>query len=119
MRSDKDDEEGTLDRLPTLMTVDELATLMRVNRKTIYAMISAEQLPGVRYMGSHIRIVRDVVVSWLRGEARAPAFIKESAMSVRRRTERDPETGAQYEVWLVDVLFQYPDGRRTRIRKRS
>ena len=40
-------------------------------------------------------------------------------MSVRRRTERDPETGAQYEVWLVDVVFQRPDGRRTRVKKKS
>ena len=47
------------------------------------------------------------------------AFIKEHEMSVRRRMERDPETGAQYEVWLVDVVFQYPDGRRTRVKKKS
>ena len=40
-------------------------------------------------------------------------------MSVRRRMERDPATGAQYEVWLVDVVFQRPDGRRTRVKKKS
>ncbi len=40
-------------------------------------------------------------------------------MSVRRRQERDPKTGAPYEVWIVDVVFQHPDGRRQRIKKKS
>ena len=40
-------------------------------------------------------------------------------MSVRRRLERDPASGVQYEVWLVDVVFQHPDGRRTRVKKKS
>ena len=40
-------------------------------------------------------------------------------MSVRRRIERDPLTGAPYEVWLVDVVFQHPDGRKQRIKKKS
>jgi len=40
-------------------------------------------------------------------------------MSVRRRLYRDPETGAVEKRWMVDVDFQHPDGRRTRIRKLS
>lgn len=40
-------------------------------------------------------------------------------MSVRRRRRRDPETGASSEVWMIDVDFQHPDGRRQRVRKVS
>lgn len=40
-------------------------------------------------------------------------------MSVRRRTWRDPDTGAQKEAWMVDVDFTTPEGARKRIRKVS
>ena len=40
-------------------------------------------------------------------------------MSVRRRMDRDPLAGAAYEVWLVDIVFQHPDGREQRIKKKS
>jgi integrase len=38
-------------------------------------------------------------------------------MSVRRRTWRDPSTGAPKEVWMVDIVFQHADGRSERMRK--
>src|SRR5579859_7576619 len=40
-------------------------------------------------------------------------------MSVRRMKRRDPETGAVREYWMIDVDYQHPDGRRTRVRKVS
>jgi integrase len=40
-------------------------------------------------------------------------------MSVRRRTRRDPSTGAVREVWMIDVDFEHARGRRERIRKVS
>ncbi|MCW5827880.1 MAG: site-specific integrase [Deltaproteobacteria bacterium] len=40
-------------------------------------------------------------------------------MSVRRRTIQDRETGLMKEVWVVDIDFTHPDGRRERIRKHS
>jgi integrase len=40
-------------------------------------------------------------------------------MSVRRRTYRDPVTGAVINRWMIDVDFQHPDGRRVRVRKVS
>ncbi|MFQ5694052.1 MAG: site-specific integrase, partial [Nitrospinota bacterium] len=40
-------------------------------------------------------------------------------MSVRRRVYRDPATGRESTVWVVDVDFKCPDGRRRRIRKVS
>jgi integrase len=40
-------------------------------------------------------------------------------MSVRKRTYADPETGTAKKVWVVDVDYQFGDGRRQRIRKVS
>jgi integrase len=40
-------------------------------------------------------------------------------MSVRRRKWTDPATGMVREAWIVDVMFQHPDGRKERVRKVS
>ena len=50
---------------PITLTVDETALLLRVNRKTLYRMIAAGQLPGARRLGHTIRIHRDTVLRWL------------------------------------------------------
>lgn len=50
---------------PEVMTVDETADLLRVNRKTIYDLIARGELPGVRRVGRSIRISRDAVLDWL------------------------------------------------------
>lgn len=38
-------------------------------------------------------------------------------MSVRRQKRRDGKTGAVVEFWIADVDLQFPDGRRTRVRR--
>ncbi len=63
------DPESTLDGLPTFITVDELARLLRVNRNTAYESVARGEIPGVRRIGRKIRICRDTVVKWLRGES--------------------------------------------------
>ncbi len=40
-------------------------------------------------------------------------------MSVRRRDYRDSATGRTSAVWMIDVVFTHPDGRRQRVRKKS
>jgi len=67
-----DPKETTLDRLPPLLTVDELAAILRVNRDTAYKAVAAGEVPGARRIGRTIRICRDAVVRWLRGEDRVP-----------------------------------------------
>ncbi len=57
-RHDDDDRD--------VMTVEELAALLRVNRKTAYEAISLGTIPGVRRVGRSIRISREAVVNWLR-----------------------------------------------------
>ena len=54
--------------VPAVLTVDELATLLRVDRKSAYAAISRGEIPGARRIGRAIRISRDAVLAWL-GEA--------------------------------------------------
>jgi excisionase family DNA binding protein len=54
------------------LTVDEVAHLLRVDRKSVYAMIQRHELPGVRRIGKAIRISRTAVVAWLRDGQSAP-----------------------------------------------
>ena len=65
---------GTLDRLPTLLMVDEVAELLRMNRNTVYEAVARREIPGVVHVGRNIRFVRDVVLDWFRGKeaARVP-----------------------------------------------
>jgi excisionase family DNA binding protein len=59
--------------LPPILTVDELAAYLRINRKTLYAAIRAGEVPGARRIGGTIRLDRDTVLSWLAGEGCAPS----------------------------------------------
>jgi len=48
-----------------ILTVDELAALLRLNRKTVYDALSRGEIPGARRVGSTYRILRAVVIEWL------------------------------------------------------
>jgi excisionase family DNA binding protein len=50
---------------PALLTVDELAALLRVNRKTLYEAVHAGQVPGAVSVGRAIRIRKVSVIEWL------------------------------------------------------
>lgn len=63
-----EEDAGTLERLPTFLTVDELAVLLRVNRNTVYEAIKRNQVPGVTKWGRCVRICRATVVEWMRGK---------------------------------------------------
>ena len=51
--------------LPSVLTVEEVAELMRIDRKTAYAAVAEGDLPGVRRVGRCIRVSRDVLLQWL------------------------------------------------------
>lgn len=40
-------------------------------------------------------------------------------MSVRLVSRRDPKTGTVRKFWMIDIDYEYPDGRRERVRKVS
>lgn len=46
-----------------ILTVDEAAALLRVNRKTLYEAIRLDQVPGVIRLGRVIRIRRDALLN--------------------------------------------------------
>ena len=48
-----------------VLTVAELAALLRVGRKTAYALVNAGEIPGARRIGRAIRIHRRAVLRWL------------------------------------------------------
>lgn len=60
--------EGQLE----VLTVDEAAALLRVNRKTLYELIQRDELPGVRRLGRAIRIHRPTLIQWLADQGRVP-----------------------------------------------
>lgn len=51
--------------LPEVLTATEVAKLLRVNVKTVYAAFAAGDLPGMR-MGTRLRFHRDMVLELLR-----------------------------------------------------
>jgi excisionase family DNA binding protein len=64
-------EHGSGRALPQVLTVEEVADLMRVDRKTAYAAIAGGGVPGVRRIGRCIRVSRDELLRWLeQGEAK-------------------------------------------------
>ncbi len=56
-----------VDALLSVMTAEEVAKLLRVNRKTIYDAVRAGTIPFVR-VGRLIRFRRDVVLAWASGQ---------------------------------------------------
>jgi len=55
----------SVDSGSSVLTVRELADLLRLNRKTIYAAIVRGEIPGVLKVGRVWRISRNVVLRWL------------------------------------------------------
>jgi len=54
--------------LPDVLTVDEVAELLRVNRNTVYESFRRGELPGGRRLGKRIiRFSKEAVLLWLDG----------------------------------------------------
>jgi excisionase family DNA binding protein len=58
--------------LSLLLTVDEVASILRTTRKGIYAMVERGLLPGVTRIGRRVLVRRDDLLEWLR-QKRAPS----------------------------------------------
>lgn len=57
---------GVAPQEPDVLTVDEVAALLRVDRKSIYAAVARGEVPGVLRLGRLIRFSREVVLRWIR-----------------------------------------------------
>ena len=53
------------DSLPMFLQVEEVADLLRVSRKAVYAMVERDEIPGVMKIGRRLRFRRDVLEAWL------------------------------------------------------
>ncbi len=49
--------------LHEVMTVDEAAAYLRVNRKTIYDAVKRNEMPGAQWFGRAIRIRKEEVIN--------------------------------------------------------
>ena len=48
-----------------IITVDELAEYLKLDRKTIYDSVKAGEMPGAQRIGRSIRIHSPTVLAWL------------------------------------------------------
>ena len=53
------------ERLAPLLTVDEVANLLRMSSTSVYSMIERAPLPGVTRLGRRLLIRRDDLLRWL------------------------------------------------------
>ena len=60
-------------QLPFLLTVVDLAALLRTTKKAIYSMVERGQLPGVTRIGRRLMFRRNDLLRWL-DESRAPSL---------------------------------------------
>ncbi len=61
---------GEAYNLPPVLTVDEVAEFLRLNRKTVFASIAAGKMPG-RKVGRRIVVLRDALLQWMRSNEHA------------------------------------------------
>ena len=56
---------------PLLLTVDEVASLLRTSRKAVYAMVARGVLPGVTRIGRRVLVRRTDLLDFVRPQSRA------------------------------------------------
>ncbi|HLT36468.1 MAG TPA: helix-turn-helix domain-containing protein, partial [Enhygromyxa sp.] len=56
--------------LPLLLQAEEVAAILRVSRKALYAMVERGEIPGVTKLGRRVRFRRDALEAWLIASAR-------------------------------------------------
>jgi excisionase family DNA binding protein len=50
---------------PLLLTIGEVAELLRTTRKAVYVMIARNRLPGVTRLGRRVLVRSDLLLDWL------------------------------------------------------
>lgn len=48
-----------------IITVDQAAALLQLDRKTVYVLVEKRQLPGARRLGKCIRIHKATLMKWM------------------------------------------------------
>ena len=55
----------TTSALPLLLTIDDVAQVLRTSRRAIYAMVERHQLPQPVRIGRRVLLRRDDLLDWL------------------------------------------------------
>jgi excisionase family DNA binding protein len=63
------DEARASTGAPTVLTVEEAASLLRVNHKTLREAIHRREVPGVIRLGRVIRLSRTALLDWFQASA--------------------------------------------------
>ncbi len=58
--------------MPTLLTPEEVAELLRTTRTAVYAMVARHQIPGVIRLGRRVLVRAEDLLEWL-DQNRAPS----------------------------------------------
>ncbi len=58
---------------PTLLTMEEVAQVLRTSPRAVYAMVGRKQLPGVIRIGRRVLVREDALLSWL-DQKRVPSL---------------------------------------------
>ncbi len=53
-----------MENLPQVLTVDETAKILRINRTTAYEMVRQKKIPSIK-IGRRIIVPKDVLFKWL------------------------------------------------------
>lgn len=59
--------------LPRLLTVDEVASLLRTTKKAVYTMVERRQLPGLLRLGRRVLFSQAALVTWLTEKGGTPS----------------------------------------------
>ncbi len=51
--------------LPDFLEAEEVAALLRIDRKTVYEAAKRDEIPGVVRLGRVLRFRRDAVLAWM------------------------------------------------------
>ncbi|WP_316563210.1 helix-turn-helix domain-containing protein [Myxococcus sp. MxC21-1] len=71
--SQQNDGAGAPVPFPEMLTVEEAAAFLRVNRKTLYEAVRLGSVPGVVRLGRTIRINKSALIGWVQGNG-SPAL---------------------------------------------
>jgi excisionase family DNA binding protein len=68
MSTDSQQLCGPIGELPRFLRVEEVATLLRCKKRTIYDMVEQERIP-FRKVGGRLLFDADEIVQWTRGKS--------------------------------------------------
>ncbi len=67
MDSTTTENTPNISNLTDIMTVDEVAAFLRLDRKTVYDLVQRKEIKGWKKVGRQIRFSKRALVKWIEG----------------------------------------------------